>query len=142
MFRIFNKTISTSKSVLYALTKIYGINTYQSLQICKNLGINPKIGLKKLKKNLVNRLIIYINRNLKVEEFLKQRVADRLAELVTIKTKRGIRQKYGLPVRGQRTHTNAKTIKRLNNIPIRKRGPRNKRTFKPRKKKKKKNIIK
>ena len=143
MLYIFNKTISDSKSILYSLTILYGINEFQSKKICKNIGINPKITLNKLKNNHVNRLIIYINKNLKVEQLLKKLKNERLNELVEIKSNRGIRQSQGLPVRGQRTHTNAKTSKKLKKIFIQKRISRDKRPFKVQKKnlKKKNNIL-
>nr|YP_009420748.1 ribosomal protein S13 [Phytophthora nicotianae]ASO76741.1 ribosomal protein S13 [Phytophthora nicotianae]DAZ88923.1 TPA_asm: ribosomal protein S13 [Phytophthora nicotianae CJ01A1] len=137
MLYIFNKTISDSKSILYSLTVLYGINEFQSKKICKNIGINPQITLNKLKNNHVNRLINYINKNLKVEQLLKKLKTERLNELVEIKSNRGIRQSQGLPVRGQRTHTNAKTSKKLKKIFIQKRISRNKRPFKVQKKKKK-----
>lgn len=140
MLYIFNKTISDSKSILYSLTILYGINEFQSKKICKNIGINPQITLSKLKNNHVNRLITYINKNLKVEQILKNSKTERLNELVEIKSNRGIRQSQGLPVRGQRTHTNAKTSKKIKKIFIKKRILRNKRPFKVQKKKiKKKN---
>nr|YP_001165365.1 ribosomal protein S13 [Phytophthora ramorum]ABG54116.1 ribosomal protein S13 [Phytophthora ramorum]ACD46632.1 ribosomal protein S13 [Phytophthora ramorum] len=138
MLYIFNKTISDSKSILYSLTILYGINEYQSNKICKNIGINPQITLNKLKNNHVNRLINYINKNLKVEQLLKKSKTERITELVEIKSNRGIRQSQGLPVRGQRTHTNAKTSKKLKQIFIKKRVSRNKRPFKVQKKNKKK----
>nr|QTV76712.1 ribosomal protein S13 [Phytophthora palmivora]WOX01711.1 ribosomal protein S13 [Phytophthora palmivora] len=138
MLYIFNKTISDSKSILYSLTILYGINEFQSKKICKNIGINPQITLNKLKNNHVNRLINYINKNLKIEQLLKKSKTERLNELVEIKSNRGIRQSQGLPVRGQRTHTNAKTSKKLKKIFIQKRISRNKRPFKVLKKNKKK----
>nr|YP_010508070.1 ribosomal protein S13 [Phytophthora gonapodyides]UXG56414.1 ribosomal protein S13 [Phytophthora gonapodyides] len=137
MLFIFNKTISDSKSILYSLTILYGINEYQSKKICKNIGINPQITLNQLKNNHVNRLINYINKNIKVEQLLKKSKTEKLNELVEIKSTRGIRQSQGLPVRGQRTHTNAKTSKKLKKIFIQKRISRNKRPFKVQKKKKK-----
>lgn len=138
MLYIFNKTISDSKSILYSLTTLYGINEYQSKKICKNIGINPQITLNKVKNNHVNRLINYINKNLKVEQLLKKAKTERLNELVDIKSNRGIRQSQGLPVRGQRTHTNAKTAKKLKKIFVQKKSVRNKRPFKVQKKNKKK----
>nr|YP_010508001.1 ribosomal protein S13 [Phytophthora ilicis]UXG56338.1 ribosomal protein S13 [Phytophthora ilicis] len=137
MLYIFNKTISDSKSILYSLTILYGINEFQSKKICKNIGINPQITLNKLKNNHVNRLTGYINKNLKVEQLLKKAKTERLNELVDIKSNRGIRQSQGLPVRGQRTHTNAKTSKKIKKIFIKKRISRNKHPFKIQKKKKK-----
>lgn len=113
MLYIFNKTISDSNSILYALTILYGINKYQSKKICKNIGINPQITINKLKNNHVNRLIKYINKNIKIEQLLKKQKKDRLNELLEIKLNRGIRQSQGLPVRGQRTHTNAKTVRKF-----------------------------
>ncbi len=120
MLYIFNKTISNSKSILYSLTVLYGINEYQSKKICKNVGINPQITINKLKNYQVNRLISYINKNLKIEQVLKQKNKNRLNELLEIKSNRGIRRSLGLPVRGQRTHTNAKTAKKYKKMFIQK----------------------
>ena len=120
MLYIFNKTISDSNSILYSLTILYGINKYQSKKICKNIGINPQITINKLKNNHVNRLIKYINKNIKIEQLLKKDKKDRLNELLEIKLNRGIRQSQGLPVRGQRTHTNAKTARKVRHISIQK----------------------
>lgn len=118
MLYIFNKTIPDSTSILYSLTILYGINKYQSKKICKNIGINPQITINKLKNNHINRLIKYINKNIKIEQLLKKDKKDRLNELLEIKLYRGIRQSQGLPVRGQRTHTNAKTIKKVRHLLI------------------------
>jgi small subunit ribosomal protein S13 len=120
MLYIFNKTISDSKNILYSLTVLYGINEYQSKKICKNIGINPQITINKLKNNHVNRLINYINKNLKVEQVLKKLKKDRLQELLEIKTNRGVRHNLGLPVNRQRTHTKARTIKKLKNFFVKK----------------------
>ena len=130
MLYIFNKIISNTKSIEYALTVIYGLNKYQSQKICKNFGINPKITINKIKKKHVNRLINYINKKIKVEQVLILKKKNKIKELLNIKLIRGLRNNLGLPVRGQRTHTNAKTIKRLKNIKI----------IKKKKKKKKKKI--
>ncbi len=115
MLYIFDKAISNSKSILYSLTFLYGINKYQSKRICKNIGINPKTTINQLKKNQLNRLINYINKNIKIEQLLKKIKKDNFNNLLNIKTNRGIRHNLGLPVRGQRTHTNAKTSKKLKN---------------------------
>jgi len=112
MLYIFNKTIPKDINILYALTVLYGINTYQSRKICKNIGVNPQITVNKLKNNHVNRLINYINKNIKIEQFLKKFKKDKINNLLEIKNIRGIRNSQGLPVRGQRTHSNARTIKK------------------------------
>ena len=121
MLYIFNKTISNSKSILYSLTVLYGINEYQSKKICKSVGINPQITLNKLKNYQVNLIINYINKNLKIEHILKEEKKKRLNILLEIKNNRGIRQSVGLPVRGQRTHTNAKTAKKFKKVFTKKR---------------------
>lgn len=113
MLYIFNKTIPKSKNIVYSLTLLFGINKYQSTKICKNLGINPQITINKLKKNHVNSLIFYINKNLKIEQKLRFLKKNYISNLLDMKTIRGIRQNLGLPVRGQRTHTNAKTCKKF-----------------------------
>ena len=114
MLYIFNKTIDDSKSILYGLTQIYGINLYKSKKICNYLGINPQISINKLKKNQVNKIIKYINKYIKIEELLKKNKKENINNLLNIKNIRGIRLNNGLPVNGQRTHTNAKTVKKFN----------------------------
>ncbi len=138
MLYIFNKTISNSNSILYALTVLYGIDIFKSREICKNVGINPQITINKLKSNHINRLIQYINKNLKIEQFLKKEKKDRLNTLLDIKSNRGIRLSLGLPVRGQRTHTNAKTVRKYRKVSIQKKLKQNKRPFKNKKTLKKK----
>ena len=138
MLYIFNKTISNSKSILYSLTILYGINKYQSTKICKNIGINPQITTNQLKNNHVNRLIKYINKNIKIEQLLKKEKKDRLNELLEIKSNRGIRLNQGLPIRGQRTRTNAKTVKKFAKKPILSRNLKNKKLKSKKAKNKKK----
>jgi small subunit ribosomal protein S13 len=113
MFQIFNKTIPTSKSILYSLTKLYGINKYKSNKICKNIGINPQITIDQLQNNHINRLIKYIHKKTIIEQFLRKKKKDHFKSLLEMKLARAIRYTQGLPVRGQRTHTNSKTVRRL-----------------------------
>jgi small subunit ribosomal protein S13 len=116
MLYIFDKAISNSNNILYSLTVLYGINKFQSKRICKYIGINPQTNINQLKKNQLNRLINYINKNIKIEQLLKKIKKDQINNLLNIKTNRGIRRNLGLPVHGQRTHTNSKTCKKLKNI--------------------------
>lgn len=113
MLYIFNKTISDLKNISNSLTILYGINKYQSKKICKNIGINPQITINKIKNNHVRGLVKYINKNIKIEQALKKEQKDRRNELLSIKINRAIRYSQGLPVHGQRTHTNAKTTKKF-----------------------------
>jgi small subunit ribosomal protein S13 len=113
MLYIFNKTISNLKSIQNALTILYGINKYQSLKICKNIGINPLIKINKLKKSQLNRLLNYINKNILIEELLKKKKKEKKNFLLEIKHNKALRLKQKLPVKGQRTHSNAKTVKKI-----------------------------
>ena len=113
MLYIFNKKISNSKNILYSLTILYGINKFQSKKICKNIGINPKITINKLKNYQVNRLSNYIKKNIKTELILKDIKKKYINNLLESKNIRGIRKRLGLPVNGQRTRSNAKTSKKF-----------------------------
>lgn len=111
MSRVLNK--KNSKKILYSLITLYGINIFKSKNICKNVGINPKIKTDKLKNYQLNRLKKYIKENIIINELLKEEKKKKINNLLEIKNIRGIRQHFGLPVRGQRTHSNAKTIKKF-----------------------------
>merc|ERR1712078_507929 len=109
MLNIFNKFIPDNKGVLFALTNLYGINKYQSTKICKHIGVNPYIKLNQLNKSQIYKLTRYIKKNILIEHDLKKKKTKIHARLLNMKSYRGIRNSKGLPVRGQRTHTNAKT---------------------------------
>lgn len=111
---IFNKPIPRTKSIIYSLTKLFGIDKYQSTKICRDLGLNPLIVIDNLKAIQLNEILMKLNKKMKIEEKLKLKKKNHFDELLTIKLTRAVRQTNGLPVRGQRTHTNAKTTKRLN----------------------------
>lgn len=111
---IFNKNFKNSKKIIYSLIEIYGINIYQSKKICKYIGINPTINIKKIKNYHLNKLKIFIKKNMIIDHFLKKKKKNYLNYLLEIKNLKGIRNYFGLPNRGQRTHSNSKTIKRLN----------------------------
>jgi small subunit ribosomal protein S13 len=111
---IFNKPIPRTKNIIYSLTKLFGINKYQSTKICRDLGLNPTIIIDDLKTIQLNEILTKLNKKMKIEEKLKLKKKNHFDELLTIKLTRAVRQTNGLPVRGQRTHTNAKTTKTLN----------------------------
>jgi small subunit ribosomal protein S13 len=135
---IFNKPIPRTKNIIYSLTKLFGINKYQSTKICRDLGLNPLIVIDNLKTIQLNEILTKLNKKMKIEEKLKLKKKNHFDELLTIKLTRAVRQTNGLPVRGQRTHTNAKTTKRLNGnkIPNNKKGRKNKAIMRPKAKKK------
>jgi small subunit ribosomal protein S13 len=113
MLQIFDKKLPDKKQVKHSLTYIFGINLRNAAYICKKTGINPSISMGSLKKNQINLLMGYITKYVEIEQDLKNFKKDRLYTLRSIKSYRGLRNWNGLPVRGQRTHTNSKTKKKF-----------------------------
>lgn len=113
MLYIFGKTIPVEKTLLHSLTYLFGIHRYHAHQICFHVGINPSVRVNTLKKSQIRQLIQYMDQHLRMEQDLKKEVADQKQQLVTMKTNRGLRRLKGLPIRGQRTHTNRKTAKKF-----------------------------
>jgi small subunit ribosomal protein S13 len=109
MARIAGIDIPREKRVVIALTYIYGIGKSASQAILSNLQIDEDIRVKDLDENQVNRLREYIDRNLVVEGDLRREVSMNIKRLIEIGCYRGIRHRRNLPVRGQRTRTNART---------------------------------
>ena len=111
MARIAGVDLPNNKRVEYALTYIYGIGVSKSNEILAATGINPDTRAKDLNDEEVAKLREYIDKNLTVEGDLRRDVALNIKRLVEIGCYRGVRQRKGLPVRGQRTKTNARTRK-------------------------------
>ena len=116
MIYIFETEILNSKSLNFSLQKIYGLGKYQTNIICKKLGFSANHKTSQLTKEQIVKLIRTIeNSNLILTNELKKLQIFTLKKLVKIKSYTGLRRLKGLPVRGQRTHTNAKTSKRFKN---------------------------
>ena len=112
MIYIFETEISNSKTLQFSLQKIYGLGNYQTSIICKKLGFVANLKTSKLTNDQIIKLIKTIeNSNLKITSELKKLQVFTLKILIDIKCYKGLRRIKGLPVRGQRTHTNAKTAK-------------------------------
>lgn len=115
MVYIFESELLENKSILIALTQILGIGNSSSSLICKNLGFAKNLKVKNLSKEQLNLLIKTVeNLDLSLASDLKKEKLLTFKKLISIKSYRGLRRYQGLPVRGQRTHTNAKTAKRRN----------------------------
>ncbi|MCL2322114.1 MAG: 30S ribosomal protein S13 [Oscillospiraceae bacterium] len=110
MARIAGIDLPKEKRIEIALTYIFGIGLPTSQKILKATGINPDTRVKDLNESEVNAIRDNI-KNLKVEGDLRREVALSIKRLVEIGCYRGIRHRKGLPVRGQRTKTNARTRK-------------------------------
>ena len=111
MARISGIDLPREKRVEIGLTYIYGIGLSTSQKILTVTGINADTRVKDLSEEEVNEIRTYINKNLMVEGDLRRDVAMNIKRLVDIGSYRGIRHRRGLPVRGQKTKTNARTRK-------------------------------
>ncbi|MDR7483766.1 MAG: 30S ribosomal protein S13 [Armatimonadota bacterium] len=111
MARIAGVDLPRDKRIEAALPYIYGIGPSRAREICRATGVNPDTRVRNLAEDEVTRLREFIERNYKVEGDLRRDVAMDIRRLVEIGAYRGIRHKRGLPVRGQRTRTNARTRK-------------------------------
>ena len=111
MARISGVDLPREKRVEIGLTYIFGIGLTTSQQILRDTGISPDTRVRDLTEEEVVRLREYIDKNLKVEGDLRRETAQNIKRLMEIGCYRGLRHRKGLPVRGQRTHTNARTRK-------------------------------
>ena len=109
MARIAGVDLPKEKRVEIGLTYIYGIGRSSANKIFKVANVNPDIRVKDLTEKEVDKLRAVIERDFKVEGKLRSEVAMNIKRLIDIGTYRGLRHRKGLPVRGQRTHTNART---------------------------------
>ena len=111
MARIAGIDLPREKRVEIGLTYIFGIGVTTAKKILADTGINPDTRVKDLTESEVAQLRDYIENNLKVEGDLRRDVAIDIKRMVEIGCYRGVRHRKGLPVRGQRTKTNARTRK-------------------------------
>ena len=111
MARISGVDLPREKRVEIGLTYIYGIGRKTATQILDATGVNPDTRVKDLSEDDVSKLREYIDHNLHVEGDLRRDIAFDIKRLIEIGCYRGVRHRKGLPVRGQRTKTNARTRK-------------------------------
>ncbi len=111
MARIAGVNIPAGKPLQIALRYIYGIGPAYAQAICSRVGIEPQKRINQLTEAEVLRIREDIDRNYKVEGDLRRDVSMNIKRLMDLGCYRGLRHRKGLPVRGQRTHTNARTRK-------------------------------
>ena len=111
MARISGVDIPREKRLEVSLTYIFGIGRTMSHQITDELGLNPDTRVRDLTDEEVNRIRNYVDSNLKVEGDLRRDIQQDIKRKMEIGCYQGLRHRRGLPVRGQRTHTNARTRK-------------------------------
>lgn len=111
MVRISGVDIPNDKHICIALTYIFGIGRSAVETMLNKLNINKSIKAKDLSEDELAKIREYIEKNYTIEGDLRREVSQNIKRLIEINSYRGIRHKRGLPVRGQRTHTNARTRK-------------------------------
>ncbi len=111
MARIAGVDIPREKRLGTSLTYIFGIGDTTAVQVCEGTGIDPATRVRDLTDEEVTRLRTWIDANLKVEGDLRRDVSQDIKRKMEIGSYQGIRHRRGLPVHGQRTHTNARTRK-------------------------------
>ena len=111
MARISGVDLPREKRIEVALTYIYGIGLPTSQKLLERTGVNPDTRVRDLTEDEANRLREIIDHELRVEGDLRREVSMNIKRLMDLGCYRGLRHRRGLPVRGQRTHTNARTRK-------------------------------
>jgi small subunit ribosomal protein S13 len=115
MLYLLETNLPDQKSVLFSLMKVHGLGKNTTLLICKKMGFSVNFKVKNLNQEQIVELLELINSlNLSLNTELKKLESIILRKFVNIKSYRGLRRIKGLPVRGQRTHTNAKSAKKNN----------------------------
>ena len=111
MARIAGVDIPREKRLVISLTYVFGIGRTTSEQICESAGIDQSTRTRDLTDEEINKIRAYIDQHLKVEGDLKREVQQDIKRKMEIGSYQGLRHRKGLPVRGQRTHPNARTRK-------------------------------
>jgi small subunit ribosomal protein S13 len=113
MLILFGKKLDETKKVEYALKSVFGIGISSAKKICRSLSIAKTITVADLTEHQKLNISTYIKQNFNVELKLKQQVSENIETQISLNTLKGFRHRSNLPVRGQRTHSNAQTCKRV-----------------------------
>jgi small subunit ribosomal protein S13 len=109
--RVAGVDLPREKRVEVGLTYVYGVGRSMARKILTETGINPDTKVRDLAEGEVAQIRTYVDQNVEVEGDLRRETNENIRRLIDIGSYRGIRHRRGLPVRGQRTHTNARTKK-------------------------------
>ena len=113
MLYLLETNLPDHKPIFFALTRVHGIGKDTAFFICKKLGFSMNLKVKNLTQEQIVEILQLIDAlNLSLNNELKKLKSMSLKKLINIKSYRGLRRVRGLPVRGQRTHTNAKSAKK------------------------------
>jgi small subunit ribosomal protein S13 len=111
MARIAGVDLPRDKRIEIGFTYIFGIGRTRALEMCRELDIDPGTKVRDLTDDEILRIRRFIEQNYRVEGDLRREIAQNIKRKIEIGSYQGIRHRRGLPVRGQRTHTNARTRK-------------------------------
>ncbi len=111
MPRLLGVDIPNDRATVVSLTYLYGVGPKVARELCHKAGVNPLAKAKELREDEVARIAALLDKDYVVEGQLRRQVAQNVARLKDINSYRGLRHRRGLPVRGQRTRTNARTRK-------------------------------
>lgn len=111
MPRLLGVDIPNNRPTAISLTYLYGVGPQTAAELCRKAGVDPTVRAKDLKEDEIARLASLLDNDYVVEGQLRRQVNQNIARLREIGCYRGIRHRKGLPVRGQRTKTNARTRK-------------------------------
>jgi small subunit ribosomal protein S13 len=111
MPRLLGVDIPSDKPTVVSLTYLYGVGLKVSRDLCHKAGIDPQKRARELAEDEVGRLAALLERDYTVEGPLRRQIQQNISRLKDIKSYRGLRHRLSLPVRGQRTRTNARTRK-------------------------------
>lgn len=111
MPRVIGVDIPNHKRLEISLTYIFGVGRTTSKKVCEGLGLDPGMKASELTEEQVGQLATYLQKNYAVEGQLRRTIAGNISRLRDIACYRGLRHRRGLPVRGQRTRTNARSRK-------------------------------
>lgn len=111
MPRLLGVDIPADRPAVISLTYLYGVGPKIARELCQKAGIDPQVRARDLTEDEVARLAALLDKDYTVEGQLRRQVAQNISRLREIASYRGIRHRRGLPVRGQRTRTNARTRK-------------------------------
>ena len=108
------KNLSDNKPLIGVLKNVFGLNKFLIVQLCRVFGLNPKTNLETLTDKQIMVIEQWLfDQGVKLNQELIRQKKKQLQDLIDVRSYRGVRLRRCLPVRGQRTHTNAKTQKRL-----------------------------
>lgn len=113
MVYLLNTHIHHTKKLVQALSRIYGLGTFQCSQICHELGFSPNLRFSQLSDSEVDTLTQFILQNYEIGSEQRRIMVHNIQRLMKMGAYRGFRHTEGFPVRGQRTHGNSRTARKL-----------------------------